>query len=92
MLDGRAPAWSASPPAHEPGQPRLRLMPDDGSDTCGSVHRGAMSFAVGCYAAIRNPDSHEDALPELPEHEALEQSAAFSVPARRVDAATVAPA
>uniref|UniRef100_A0AAU2K4M9 TIGR02391 family protein n=1 Tax=Streptomyces sp. NBC_00049 TaxID=2903617 RepID=A0AAU2K4M9_9ACTN len=50
------------------GQPRLRLMDDDGSDTYRSVHRGAMAFAEGCYAAIRNPDSDEDGLPELPEH------------------------
>ncbi|MEV6575709.1 TIGR02391 family protein [Streptomyces sp. NPDC051577] len=74
----------------KPGQPRLRLMADDGSDTFRSVHRGAMAFAEGCYAGIRNPNSHEDALPELPEHEALEQLAAFSVLARWVDGATLA--
>lgn len=73
----------------KPGQPRLRLMTDDGSDTFRSVHRGAMAFAEGCYAGIRNPNSHEDGLPELPEHEALEQLAAFSVLARWVDGATV---
>ncbi|MFE1877544.1 TIGR02391 family protein [Streptomyces sp. NPDC059496] len=73
----------------KPGQPRLRLMADDGSDTFRSVHRGAMAFAEGCYAGIRNPNSHEDGLPELPEHEALEQLAAFSVLARWVDGATV---
>ncbi|MFI1679106.1 TIGR02391 family protein [Streptomyces sp. NPDC020607] len=48
-----------------------------------------MSFAEGCFAAIRNPSSHEDGLPELPEHEALEQLAAFSGLARWVDAALV---
>ncbi|MFE2567778.1 TIGR02391 family protein [Streptomyces mirabilis] len=63
-------------------------MEDDGSDTFRSVHRGAMALAEGCYAAIRNPNSHEDGLPELPEHEALEQLAAFSLLARWVDAAT----
>ncbi|MFE6905566.1 TIGR02391 family protein [Streptomyces erythrochromogenes] len=73
----------------KPGQPRLRLMADDGSDTFRSVHRGAMAFAEGCYAGLRNPNSHEDGLPELPEHEALEQLAAFSVLARWVDGATV---
>lgn len=73
----------------KPGQPRLRLREDDGSDTYRNVHRGAMTFAEGCYAAIRNPNSHEDGLPELPEHEALEQLAAFSVLARWVDSATV---
>ncbi|MEU0700036.1 TIGR02391 family protein [Streptomyces bacillaris] len=75
--------------APKPGQPRLRLMADDGSDTFRSVHRGAMSFAEGCFAGIRNPNSHEDGLPELPEHEALEQLAAFSVLARWVDSAAL---
>ncbi|GGR21250.1 TIGR02391 family protein [Streptomyces roseolus] len=75
--------------APKPGQPRLRLMPDDGSDTFKSVHRGAASFAEGCFAGIRNPNSHEDGLSELPEHEALEQLAAISVLARWVDSATV---
>lgn len=70
-------------------EPRLRLMGDNGSDTFRSVHRGAMAFAEGCYAGIRNPNSHEDDLPELPEHEALEQLAAFSVLARWVDTARV---
>ncbi|WP_405807219.1 TIGR02391 family protein [Streptomyces sp. NBC_01187] len=77
--------------APKSGQPRLRLMADDGSDTFDSVHRGAMAFAEACYAGIPNPDSHEDGLPEPPEHEALEQLAAFSVPARRVDQAQVTP-
>ncbi|MCX5501077.1 TIGR02391 family protein [Streptomyces sp. NBC_00053] len=75
--------------APKDGQPRLRLMADDDSDTFYSIHRGAMSFAEGCFAAIRNPNSHEDGLPELPENEALEQLAAFSVLARWVDAATL---
>ncbi|MET9209917.1 TIGR02391 family protein [Streptomyces bacillaris] len=75
--------------APKPGRPRLRLMADDGSDTFRSVHRGAMSFAEGCFAGIRNPNSHEDGLPELPEHEALEQLAAFSVLARWVDSAAL---
>ncbi|MGW3515931.1 TIGR02391 family protein [Streptomyces hydrogenans] len=73
----------------KPGQPRLRLMADDGGDTFKSVHRGGAAFAEGCFAAIRNPNSHEDGLPELPEHEALEQLAAISVLARWVDSATV---
>ncbi|MFD9871585.1 TIGR02391 family protein [Streptomyces niveus] len=72
------------------GQPRLRLMADDGGDTFRSIHRGAAAFAEGCYAGIRNPNSHEDGLAELPEHEALEQLAAFSVLARWVDSAVVA--
>ncbi|MFW3462717.1 TIGR02391 family protein [Streptomyces microflavus] len=75
--------------AAKSGRPRLRLMADDGSDTFRSVHRRAMSFAEGCYAGIRNPNSHEDGQPELPEHEALEQLAAFSVLARWVDSAAL---
>jgi Protein of unknown function (Hypoth_ymh) len=75
--------------APKPDQPRLRVMTDDGSDTFKSVHRGLMAFAEGCYAAIRNPNSHEDGLPELPEHEALEQLAAFSFLARKIDEATL---
>ncbi|MFE5514158.1 TIGR02391 family protein [Streptomyces sp. NPDC056529] len=80
-------AFSQSP-ARE-NEPRLRLMEDDGGDTFRSVHRGAMAFAEGCYAGIRNPNSHEVSPAELPEHEALEQLAAFSVLARWVDTATV---
>ncbi|MFB7270958.1 TIGR02391 family protein [Streptomyces sp. NPDC056244] len=79
--------FSADDP--KPGQPRLRLMANDGSDTFRSVHRGAMAFAEGCYAGIRNPNSHEDGLPELPENEALEQLATLSVLARWVDTSTV---
>ncbi|MFG3255304.1 TIGR02391 family protein [Streptomyces sp. NPDC048172] len=82
--------FSVEPP--KPGQPRLRLMDDDGSETYRSVHRGAMAFAEGCYAGIRNPNSHEDGQPELPEHEALEQLAAFSVLARWVEKAELATA
>lgn len=67
-------------------------MVDDGGDTFRNAHRGAMAFAEGCYAGIRNPNSHEVDLPELPEHEGLEQLAAFSVIARWVDTAAVAQA
>ncbi|MFI6941978.1 TIGR02391 family protein [Streptomyces sp. NPDC050418] len=74
----------------KPGQPRLRLMPNDGSDTFKSLQRGAAAFAEGCFAGIRNPNSHEDGLPELAENVALEQLAAFSVLARWVDTADLA--
>ncbi|MBX3078507.1 MAG: TIGR02391 family protein [Cryobacterium sp.] len=66
------------------GKPRLRLAVDDGSDTYKSIHRGAMAFAEGLYAAIRNPLNH-DLQQELEEQVALEQLAAFSVLARWVD-------
>jgi hypothetical protein len=70
------------------GSPRLRLMTDDGSETYKNLHRGAMCFAEGLYAAIRNPANHS-MLGELSADEALEQLAAFSVLARWVDQATV---
>lgn len=78
--------FSDAPP--KPGQPRLRVHPDDGSKTFRSKHRGIRSFADGCYAAIRNPSSHE-IQDDLPEHEALEQLATFSVLARWVADATL---
>ena len=82
-------AFSDDDPA--PGRPRLRLPGDDGGKTAKSVRRGIRSFAEGCFAALRNPAAH-DVVEDLPEHEALEQLAAFSVLARWVDAATVATA
>ncbi|MFF6872075.1 TIGR02391 family protein [Streptomyces sp. NPDC012450] len=75
--------------APAPGLPRLRVVPDDGSDTYRSIQRGARALAEGCFAGLRNPNSHEADLDELPEHEALEQLAAFSLLARWVDTATV---
>lgn len=70
------------------GKARLRRMKDDGSDTYKSVQRGAMTFAEGVFAGIRNPLSHE-AEQELSEQEALEYLAALSVLARWVDGSTV---
>lgn len=79
-------AFSADAPAS--GKPRLRLPDDDDGKTACGVRRGVMAYAEGCFAAIRNPSSH-DVQDELPEVEALEQLAAFSVLARWVDAAQV---
>lgn len=79
-------AFSINPPVA--GHPRLRLTPNDGSDTFKNRHEGAGNFARGVYSAIRNPTAHED-LDELDENEALEELAAFSILARWVDAATV---
>lgn len=70
------------------GAARLRRMKDDGSDTYKSVQRGAMAFAEGVFAGIRNPLSHE-ADQELSEQEALEYLAALSVLARWVDKSDV---
>lgn len=79
-------AFSLDPPAS--GKPRLRRMANDGSRTYESVQRGAMNFAEGVFAGIRNPLSHE-AGQELSEQEALEYLAALSVLARWVDNAAV---
>lgn len=70
-----------------PGKPRLRPEGDDGGKTSLSLRRGIVAFAEGCYAAIRNPASHDEG--DLGEQIAMEQLAAFSVLARWVDAATV---
>ncbi|WP_327344867.1 TIGR02391 family protein [Streptomyces europaeiscabiei] len=74
--------------AHVVEQLLDRVLPD----CFRSVQRGAAAFTEDRFAGIRNPTSHEDGLPELPQHEALEQLAAFSVtvPARRVDTAALA--
>ncbi|OZC91792.1 hypothetical protein CH254_04760 [Rhodococcus sp. 06-412-2C] len=72
----------------KPGKPRLRAAENDGSKSYASLHRGIAAFAEGCYAAIRNPSSH-DVLTELGEPEALEQLAVFSTLARWVDLAHV---
>jgi hypothetical protein len=72
----------------KPGQPRLRLPNDDGGQTALSERRGVMALAEGCFAALRNPASH-DPLDELPEAEALEQLATISLLARFVDRSRV---
>lgn len=75
----------------KPNKARLRRMPPEDSDTYRSVQRGAMSFAEGVFAGIRNPLSHETDQ-DLPEQVALEYLAALSVLARWVDESTVEPA
>ena len=72
----------------KPGKARLRRMKDDGSEPCKSVQRGAMAFAEGVFAGIRNPLSHE-ADQELSDQEALEYLASLSVLGRWVDGASV---
>lgn len=72
----------------ESGKARLRRVTDDGSDTYRSVQRGAMAFAEGIYAGIRNPFNHEDPK-DIDEQTALEYLAALSVLARWVDDSTV---
>ncbi|MDR5700719.1 TIGR02391 family protein [Agromyces aerolatus] len=72
----------------KPGKARLRRMPPEDRDTYRSVQRGAMAFAEGVFAGIRNPLSHE-ADQELTEQVALEYLAALSVLARWVDESVV---
>ena len=76
-------AFSDDAPAA--GKLRLRPVGDDGGKTARSVRRGIRAFAEGCFAAIRNPVSHDGC--ELSEVEALERLAAFSVLARWIDQA-----
>lgn len=71
-----------------PGKARLRRMTPEDSDTYRSVQRGAMAFAEGVFAGIRNPLSHE-ADQEISEQAALEYLAALSVLARWVDESAV---
>jgi hypothetical protein len=80
--------FSLEPP--KPGTPRLRLMPNDGSDTYKNLHGGALAFGQGCFKAIRNVLAHEyGPIAEPPEEEALHYLAAFSILARWIDQATV---
>lgn len=66
------------------GRSRLRRIPPVDSDTYRSGQRGAMAFAEGAFAGIRNPLSHE-ADQELIRQVALEYLAALSVLAPWVD-------
>jgi Protein of unknown function (Hypoth_ymh) len=79
-------AFQVKPPAA--GEPRLRLMPDDDSETFVSLHEGTGALAQGAFRSLRNVVGHEDS-EEPEEHIALEQLAVFSVLARRVDDAVV---
>lgn len=79
-------AFSSNPPTEQ--APRLRPAGDDDGITSQSVRRGIMAFAEGCYAAIRNPLSHDEE-DDIPEQEALELLSAFSLLARWVDGSTV---
>lgn len=71
-----------------PGVRPSMLGEDDGNDTLKNRQLGEAGMDAACYNGIRNPASH-DVMDELPEHEALEQLAAFSILARWVDEATV---
>lgn len=80
--------FALSNDAPTPGKARLRPAGDDGGKTAYSLRRGIAAYAEGCFAAIRNPLSHDEG--DLLEQEALEQLAALSVLARWIDGSTVA--
>jgi hypothetical protein len=75
-------AFSQSPP--EEGRPRLRFPGDRSTETWKSLQTGALSFAQGCFKAIRNPVAHDHEFP-LSRQEALEHLTALSVLARWID-------
>ncbi|MGC4105360.1 MAG: TIGR02391 family protein [Thermomicrobiales bacterium] len=77
-----------SPHPAQAGKPRLHRIPREDNDTYRSLQRGAMAFAEGIFAGIRNPLAHE-AEHDLTEQQALEYLAALSVLARWVDDAAV---
>lgn len=67
---------------------RLRLPGDDGGRSAASLRRGVIAIAEGCFAAIRNPYSH-DVIVESNEQVSLEQLALVSLLARWVDESSV---
>lgn len=79
-------AFSDNPPT--PTAARLRLPDDDGGKTAASVRRGIRSLGEVCFAALRNPASH-DPIGNVDEVIALERLATISLLARWIDEATV---
>ncbi|MEH0936781.1 TIGR02391 family protein [Micromonospora psammae] len=74
----------------QPGRPRLRLCTPDDPDHFKSIHVGATNLGSGLFGAVRNPVAHlSDEDHDLPEQEALECLAAFSLFARWIDRAEV---
>ncbi|MDX3841806.1 TIGR02391 family protein [Streptomyces europaeiscabiei] len=69
--------------APEPGKPRLRIPGDPTNPDVKTRQRGALLLGQGAYSALRNPAAH--GVTDLPEQEALEQLATFSVLARLID-------
>lgn len=71
-----------------PGRPRLRLPDEDGGSTAKSLRRGIRMLGEGCFAALRNPVSH-DPIVDVEEVIALERLATLSLLARWIDEAEV---
>lgn len=77
-------AFSDNPPT--PTAVRLRVPDDDGGKTAASVRRGIRSLGEVCFAALRNPASH-DPIGNVDEVIALERLATISLLARWIDEA-----
>ncbi|MEV0942454.1 TIGR02391 family protein [Micromonospora wenchangensis] len=81
-------AFSVEDP--QPGRPRLRLASKTDPEHFKSLHGGAGNFGAGLFSAVRNPVAHlPDGEHDVPEREALECLAAFSLLARWIDRAEV---
>ena len=80
LSDTKLAQATFSPKEPQEGEPRLRVPPNDGSETARSMQEGVLAFAVGCFKAIRNPLTHlDDDERELTEQQALERLAALSL-------------
>jgi hypothetical protein len=83
VTDSALVAEALSSNAPEPGKARLRFPGDPKEPDVKSRQRGALLLGQGAYSALRNPAAH--GVSDLPEQEALEQLATFSVLARLID-------
>ncbi|MFE4255051.1 TIGR02391 family protein [Streptomyces sp. NPDC056910] len=83
VSDAKLVQEALSDKAPEPGRPWLRIPGDQSDPGVQTRQRGALQLGQGAYSALRNPAAHE--MGDLPEQEALEQLATFSVLARLID-------
>ncbi|MGY1855399.1 TIGR02391 family protein [Modestobacter sp. SYSU DS0290] len=79
---------SLSPSPAAPGRPRLRLPITPGRPFEEALQSGALAFARGVYALLRNPATH-NVTEEWGEQRALESLAALSLLARVLDDASI---
>ena len=77
-----------SPSPAVPGKPRLRLPVTPGRPFEEALQSGALAFARGVYALLRNPATH-NVTQEWGEQRALEALAALSLLARVLDDASI---
>ena len=69
-----------------PGEKRLRVAEDDGSQAYKTIQQGAMFLGQALFSLWRNPESHEG---DTPRQQALEGMFAASTFARLIEGATV---